>query len=203
MTEVRIALVDSDQATAARVLAAITPDHRVPYVDIVATLDDAAQIASSLTLCDEPRDSVEHVAIAKYVAMAGSPLAVFTASPTVAGAIDCLRAGAVGYLSRQAQPTALRAGLGQLLAGAFSIDAAVAGDLARLVASSSVALLPGAAQGLTKRESEVLLLLQRGMTNREIGAALFVSEETIKSHAHSVYRKLGVTGRTGLTNVAG
>ncbi|MPY91793.1 MAG: DNA-binding response regulator [Acidimicrobiia bacterium] len=54
---------------------------------------------------------------------------------------------------------------------------------------------PGAALGLTERESEVLALLSRGFRNNEIGEALFVSVDTVKSHVKAVYRKLGVRNR--------
>jgi DNA-binding CsgD family transcriptional regulator len=50
-------------------------------------------------------------------------------------------------------------------------------------------------QNLTPRESEVLALLNRGMTNAEIAATLYLSEKTVKNHLYSVYRKLGVSSR--------
>jgi DNA-binding NarL/FixJ family response regulator len=50
--------------------------------------------------------------------------------------------------------------------------------------------------GLTKRESDVLLLLAGGSSNREISRQLFLSEKTVKAHLAAVFRKLGVTNRT-------
>jgi DNA-binding NarL/FixJ family response regulator len=50
--------------------------------------------------------------------------------------------------------------------------------------------------GLTKRESDVLLLLAGGASNREISRQLFLSEKTVKAHLAAVFRKLGVTNRT-------
>jgi DNA-binding NarL/FixJ family response regulator len=55
---------------------------------------------------------------------------------------------------------------------------------------------PGREVGLSLRESEVLALLADGRSNREISTALYVSEQTVKSHLKSIYRKLGVTNRT-------
>jgi DNA-binding NarL/FixJ family response regulator len=58
------------------------------------------------------------------------------------------------------------------------------------------------ADGLTPRESEVLGLLARGKPNKLIGAALFVSEVTVKSHVQSIFRKLNVLSRTEAIAVA-
>ena len=49
---------------------------------------------------------------------------------------------------------------------------------------------------LTGREAEVLHLLDQGLSNREIAARLFLSEGTVKTHTHRLYRKLGVQSRT-------
>lgn len=51
-------------------------------------------------------------------------------------------------------------------------------------------------QGLTAREQEVLLLLVKGRSNKEIAGALFISEETVKSHLKTLFGKLGVRDRT-------
>jgi len=49
---------------------------------------------------------------------------------------------------------------------------------------------------LTQREEQVLALLGKGMTNREIGGQLFVSVNTVKYHVQNIYQKLGVHNRT-------
>lgn len=56
---------------------------------------------------------------------------------------------------------------------------------------------------LTEREREVIKLLARGLTNREIGSTLFVSESTAKFHVHNVMRKLGVRRRAEVAYAAG
>ena len=62
---------------------------------------------------------------------------------------------------------------------------------------------PGRPIGLTERESEILSLLSTGMTNRELGASLYVSENTIKTHLRSLYAKLGVRNRAQAASLAG
>lgn len=62
---------------------------------------------------------------------------------------------------------------------------------------------PGRSVGLTERESEILSLLSTGMTNRELGTSLYVSENTIKTHLRSLYAKLGVRNRAQAASLAG
>jgi NarL family two-component system response regulator LiaR len=62
---------------------------------------------------------------------------------------------------------------------------------------------PGRDIGLTERESEILSLLSTGMTNRELGRNLYVSENTIKTHLRSLYAKLGVRSRAQAASLAG
>jgi DNA-binding NarL/FixJ family response regulator len=61
----------------------------------------------------------------------------------------------------------------------------------------------GSAPELTEREREVVGLLARGLTNREIGTRMFVSESTAKFHVHNVMRKLGVRRRAEVAYAAG
>lgn len=58
---------------------------------------------------------------------------------------------------------------------------------------------PGRAQGLSMRESEVVVLAAEGRTNAEIGEALYIGTETVKSHLHSAYSKLKVRNRVEAT----
>ncbi|NLO66574.1 MAG: response regulator transcription factor [Firmicutes bacterium] len=55
---------------------------------------------------------------------------------------------------------------------------------------------------LTPRESEVLRLIARGLTNSEIASELFISKHTVKNHVSNIYRKLGVSDRTRVALLA-
>jgi len=69
-------------------------------------------------------------------------------------------------------------------------------DLAdSLVAVDAGETGPGQDLGLTTRESEVAALLARGLSNREIAAALFISEHTVKTHLKAIFHKAGVAPR--------
>ena len=61
---------------------------------------------------------------------------------------------------------------------------------------------PGARQGLTQRESEILALVVNGLSNRAIAAKLVIGDETVKTHLSSIYRKLSVSDRTAAVATA-
>ena len=61
---------------------------------------------------------------------------------------------------------------------------------------------PGARQGLTQRESEILSYVVNGLSNRGIAAKLVIGDETVKTHLRAIYRKLGVSDRTGAVATA-
>jgi DNA-binding NarL/FixJ family response regulator len=52
--------------------------------------------------------------------------------------------------------------------------------------------------GLTRREQQLIPLIGRGMTNKEIAAQFGLSEETVKNHVHRILRKVGVEDRRGV-----
>lgn len=97
-----------------------------------------------------------------------------------------LRAGAAGYIRKDAEPEALLAAVRAVAGGATYIDPAVA----HLRVDADTTIDP-----LTTREAEVLRHLVAGRSNREIGAALQIGEETVKTHVGHVLAKLGVENR--------
>lgn len=114
-----------------------------------------------------------------------------TASTDDARLIGSLRAGAIGYIRKDAEPELLLAAVRAAARGQSMIDPAVASTVLREMARGS---LPG--EGLTDRETEVLKQLANGKTNREIAEALFISEETVKSHIGNILGKLHLAHRT-------
>ncbi len=119
---------------------------------------------------------------------------VLTTYDTDADILRAVEAGASGYLLKDTPRADLIA----------AIKAAARGEtvLAPVVASRLVtrmrdkAARPALPEVLSARETEVLALVARGLTNGQIGRALFVSETTVKTHLMRACGKLGVTGRT-------
>ncbi len=114
-----------------------------------------------------------------------------TASTDEARLVAVLRAGAIGYVRKDADPELLLAAVRAAARGQSLIDPSVAGTVLQDLVGRRV---PG--QELTERELEVLRRLAQGGTNRRIGEALCISEETVKTHVGSILSKLHLTHRT-------
>lgn len=106
---------------------------------------------------------------------------IFTGNDSLAEMKLAKRNGAAGFLSKSADPSALLTAIQKVAAGGMSFPAT---DLSENSC------------GLSPRELEVLHYLAKGLTNDEIGTALFVSCETIKVHLKHIFAKLGVSTRT-------
>lgn len=105
--------------------------------------------------------------------------------------LPALRAGASGYLLKDADPAEVERAVRAVAAGESPLDPAVAGRVLRAVRPGSDPLA-----ALTPREREVLGLLARGLTNRQIARELVVAEKTVKTHVSAVLAKLGLADRT-------
>jgi DNA-binding NarL/FixJ family response regulator len=109
---------------------------------------------------------------------------------------QALRMGAAGFLLKTTTGPELVDHLTRVMEGEVAVDPALAGRVAMTAARlQSGEFWPGARLGLTQRESEVLGLMVRGLSNRAIAQRLYIGEETVKSHSHSIYRKLEVPDR--------
>jgi DNA-binding NarL/FixJ family response regulator len=107
-----------------------------------------------------------------------------------------IAAGAKGYLSHKASEEELRMAVGVVEEGSVWAPRRV---MARLLEGGGVTRPKVAPVAYTARESQVLVLLSRGCSNREIALALEIDETTVKAHLGRLMRKLGVTNRTALT----
>ena len=106
-----------------------------------------------------------------------------------------LRAGAQGYLLKDASADELLAAIRAVYQGQTQLAPSVA---ARLVAGVSA----GSPETLTPRELEVLTLLGKGWSNNEIAAALDIAPRTTKVHVQNILGKLGATNRTEAVSLA-
>ncbi|NYI07647.1 response regulator [Allostreptomyces psammosilenae] len=126
---------------------------------------------------------------------------VLTTYDTDSDTLPAIEAGATGYLLKDAPRDELFTAVRATAAGRTVLSPAVASRLVSRVRAPGAA---GPAEGrpLSSREFEVLALVARGTTNREIAAALFVSEATVKTHLTHLYAKLGVNDRAAAVAAA-
>ncbi len=116
---------------------------------------------------------------------------------------QALRAGARGFLLKRIDGRELIGHLSRVQDGDVVVDPTVAGRVALSAANvGSGDYWPGARHGLTQRESEVLALLVAGHSNRSVAGKLMISQDTVKSHIRSLYRKLDVQDRAAATALA-
>jgi DNA-binding NarL/FixJ family response regulator len=111
--------------------------------------------------------------------------------------IDAVRAGARGYLTKDAGAADIHRALRQVMAGQAVLDPAVQHHLLDVVATGPAPARPPAARphDLTPREAEVLSLIAEGLSNSEIAERLVVSEATVKSHVNHLLGKIGARDR--------
>jgi DNA-binding NarL/FixJ family response regulator len=135
--------------------------------------------------------------------------------------IDALRAGARGYLTKDAGAEEIHRALHDVTSGRAVIDPAVQAHLVDAIAAPAAPSpaapadsAPASAQetpdpqvlatnlGLTPREAEVLALIAAGLSNTEVAARLVVSEATVKSHVNHLLSKIGARSRAQAVSVA-
>lgn len=109
--------------------------------------------------------------------------------------MEAIRLGAKGYLLKNISGSSLLASLRAIDEGEIAMSRKM---MSRVVEFSRTGSLPPAGEMLSKlspREMEILLELQNGASNLEIARRLFLSENTVKHHIHSILDKLGVKNR--------
>jgi DNA-binding NarL/FixJ family response regulator len=108
---------------------------------------------------------------------------------------EALRAGASGFLLKDAAPGQILDAIRVVAAGDALLAPQVTRRLIAEFATRARLSPPPELSELTPRESEVFLLLARGLTNTEIAARLHLAEQTVKSHVSAILRKLGLRDR--------
>jgi DNA-binding NarL/FixJ family response regulator len=194
MTPIRIVIVD---------------DHRVvseslkSYLDAFPEFHVVATAASGEVLLRSVRDWAPLVVIQDLLLPGGMDgietirrlqreaprvrVIALTASTDEARMVGAMRAGASGYVRKDADPEVLLAAIRAVAAGRTYLDPSVAPQVLALAEA------PG---DLTERELQVLRQLTLGQSNKEIAAVLSVTEETVKTHVAHVLMKLQVDNRS-------
>jgi len=106
---------------------------------------------------------------------------------------QALQAGACGYLLKRSSPDELLRAIAEVRAG----GAPLTSEIARMVVEAFQKRGPSSgAEELTPREGEILAQLSEGLSNKEIGARLEISYDTVRAHLRHIYEKLHVRCRT-------
>ena len=198
---IRVLLVDDEELVRSglRLILGTEPD-----LDVVAEAADGEQALAlaerhqpDVVMLDIRMPGLDGIEVARRLAASGSParvvvLTTFDNDEYVYGA---LRAGASGFLLKDAPATQLVAAIRAAAAGdavlAPSVTRRVVDELGRRQAPVAIQRL----DVLTDRERDVLTLMAEGCSNVEIGDRLFITEGTVKTHVARILVKLGVRDR--------
>jgi DNA-binding NarL/FixJ family response regulator len=167
------------------------------------TADEAiAAIRSTqpdLVVCDLHMPGGGGIKVAKACGQE-TRIVMLTVSEAERDLLDAVAAGAVGYLVKSTPPEELRAALTRAAHGepVFSpaLAALVLGEFRRMAKASS------GPQPLSDREREVLQLVARGHTYKEVGGELFISEKTVENHVRNILGKLHLSRKQELIRYA-
>lgn len=189
---IRILIAD-DHVTVLEGLVAII--SRQADMQVVAQASDGAQLVQlwkqhrpDVTLVDLRMPVLDGVGAIEQIRQfeSNARLVVLTTFDTDSDLLNAIKAGAKGYVLKDAQRDELLNCVRKVHAG----ETCLPGSLIQKLAAGM------SRESLTAREVEVLELLARGKSNKEIGSLLHISETTVKSHLGSIFRKLDVLSRT-------
>jgi DNA-binding NarL/FixJ family response regulator len=196
---IRVALAEEQRIARWALREALGND---PELEIVA---EAGTVAETIEIARESRPDVlvldtnldDHAGfdlLAKLRQVEDRPIVVLGARSEPSYAARAISAGAIGYVSKDEPPERLLAAIRAASRG----EQVVPPGVAELLAVGEV----HPAGALTGREQQVMEMLARGMTNREIALALAISIKTVDTHRSHILKKLGVRNNSELTRFA-
>lgn len=198
---VRVMLVDDHPVVRAGLRALLT---MAESIDVVGEADSgegsvvaAKELRPDVVLMDlQMGEGMDGVAATEAILAVPEPptVLILTTYDTDADILRAVEAGAAGYLLKDTTPDRL----------VEAVNAAARGEtvLAPVVAQRLMSRLRSPLPELSTRELEVLGEVAKGLSNREIARALFISEATVKSHLVHLFGKLGADSRTAAVAAA-
>ncbi len=212
---IRVLVVD-DQAVIREGLAMLL--RLMPGIELAGTgidgndaLRQVAALDPDIVLMDldMPRCSGIEATERLVASNARARVIVLTTYSDDTSVFDALRAGARGYLTKDADSDAIHDALTAVAAGEAQFDPSVQRRLLEALANrdreplrASLETTENLPDGLTAREGEVLALIAEGLANKEIAARLYLSEATVKTHVNHIIAKTAARSRAELVRYA-
>jgi len=199
---IRVLIVDDQELVRAGFRALLDSD---PEIDVIAEAGDGATAVglasqADVVLMDIRMPEMSGIEATRRIREAEAPpeILILTTFDTDDNAFDALEAGAAGFLVKDTPPAHLLEAVKAAAKGGSVISPATTRRLVDHLVAARIdkpRVRPSELQTLTEREVEVLELIARGCSNREISARLHISELTVKTHVSRVLTKLNLESR--------
>lgn len=167
--------------------------------DAMAAVAKAEQLQPDIVVLDVLMPGISGLEVVDKI-IAGAPktkVVLLTSSESGEDLLAAVRSGAMGYIVKTTPLPELVAGIEAVVHGGAVVSPAMLGKLFGTVAQllRHKDLVSARKPSLTGREVEVLQFIARGLTSREIGDQLYISENTVKNHVRNILDKLGLHSR--------
>ena len=199
---VRVLLVDDDDLMRAGLRSVLSSDDTIEVVgeagDGRLALGAVRELRPDLVLMDIRMPELDGIAATREVleAIPDVKVVVLTTFEDDDYIFDALNVGASGFLLKRTKPEELIAAIHTVADGDSLLSPSVTHRVIDRMATQPVAGLSGARlEALTPREREVLELVGRGLSNREIAETFVIEESTVKTHVKRILMKLGLRDR--------
>jgi DNA-binding NarL/FixJ family response regulator len=199
----RVLIADDDALMRAGLVELLGADPELEIVGQAATgrqaVEQTRRLAPDVVLMDVRMPDLDGIAATRELARAapGVRVLILTTFEQDDYIFGALRAGASGFLLKRARPEELLAAVHTIAAGEALLSPSVTRRVIDRMAQQPTPELTDQARlaALTPREREVLTLIARGLSNREIAAALVIEESTIRTHVKRILMKLELRDR--------
>jgi DNA-binding NarL/FixJ family response regulator len=199
----RVLIADDDDLMRAGLVELLSNDPTIVIVGQAATgleaVERAGELAPDVVLMDVRMPDLDGIAATRELShkVPTARVLILTTFEQDDYIFGALRAGASGFLLKRARPEELIAAVHTLEDGDSLLSPSVTRRVIDRMAQQPTPEFADQSKldELTPREREVLRLISRGLSNREIAAALFVEESTIRTHVKRILMKLDLRDR--------
>lgn len=199
---IRVLIVDDQAVVREGIRAILGPARDIEVVgeaaDGAEAVALAVQVRPDVVLMDLKMPRMNGIQATRLLAerLPTGRILVLTTYDADEWVFDAIRAGAAGYLLKDAPREQLVQAIRDVAAGKTPVDAAVAGRLFEQVARGPAPASVDPLAGLSPRDAEILRLIARGFNNADIAQRLSLSEGTVRNYVSRILAQLGVADRT-------